>query len=130
MSTTIREVPTRDTEAAVGQRADSPAAASAGMGPAAAVGAQQIGATKSAAAAPDCSICGETACTRKHDCQGCESNDAVKQCDREHLTCDECSWVVGDGPDARVVCARCEQEQDEADADAERIGDEMRDGER
>jgi hypothetical protein len=59
----------------------------------------------------ECGVCGELDCQRQHDCSSC-CGDAVKQCDREHLTCDDCSWTTGDGPDVVEWCAACEWEDE------------------
>lgn len=71
--------------------------------------------------APDCNVCGEPDCKRAHDCEGCGSGDAVRQCDRDHLTCDDCCWDVGSGPDIELRCSAC-------DAAAERAADDQAGG--
>jgi hypothetical protein len=59
-----------------------------------------------------CAQCGEPACKLKHDCATCHG-EAVTQCDRGHLTCVDCRWQVGDGPDTSERCMEC----DSTDAD-------------
>jgi hypothetical protein len=77
--------------------------------------------------APECQQCGETSCADKHDCTGC-MGEAVTQCDRGHLTCEECTWVTGEwnDPDAETLCGGCIREAEERDDDAEEAGEAAR----
>lgn len=60
----------------------------------------------------ECTTCGTERCGGAHECEGC-GGEATGQCDREHETCADCTYQVGDGPDVIDRCARCDEEDDE-----------------
>jgi hypothetical protein len=78
----------------------------------------------------ECLTCGEERCTSAHDCPNCFGEAEGRVCDRGHAVCSDCSWYVGDGPDARKRCLECDAEDERRHADeewaAEQRGDEMR----
>jgi hypothetical protein len=71
---------------------------------------------------PKCDVCGEPDCKRPHDCKHC-SGDATNQCDRDHLTCDDCAWWTGEGPDSVLRCMACVDEVEAREAYLESMED-------